>query len=49
MLAQLPIGVALLWLAVVAGWLWLALASAHLYTVAPHPVVSQRGNSPEAV
>lgn len=41
-LATSPIGVGLLWLAVVAGWAWLALASAHLYSVVPHPVVAQR-------
>jgi hypothetical protein len=35
-------GVGLLWLAVLAGWLVLAVAAAHLYTVVPHPVVSQR-------
>lgn len=41
-LAQLPVGVAALWVAVLAGWLWLALASAHLYSVTPHPVISER-------
>ncbi|WP_147917911.1 DUF998 domain-containing protein [Ruania zhangjianzhongii] len=41
-LAQSPAGVALLWLAVLAGWAWLALASAHLYTVVPHPVIAER-------
>lgn len=45
-LAQFPIGVAALWIAVLAGWLWLALASAHLYTVAPHPVISERQQPP---
>lgn len=41
-LAQSGIGVALLWISVLAGWAWLALASAHLYTVVPHPVIAQR-------
>ncbi len=47
-LTQLPICVALLWLAVLAGWLWLACACAHLYTVVPHPVIAQR-ESPQEV
>lgn len=47
-LAQSPIGIAMLWLAVLAGWLWLALASAHLYTVVPHPVIARRSNPTEA-
>ncbi len=37
-----PAGVVLLWLAVLAGWLWLALASARLYAAVPHPVIAQR-------
>lgn len=41
-LAQSPLGIGLLWLCVVVGWLWLALASAHLYTVVPHPVLAER-------
>lgn len=41
-LAQSPLGVALLWIAVLAGWAWLGLASAHLYTVVPHPVIAER-------
>lgn len=45
--AQFPIGVALLWIAVLAGWLWLALASAHLYTVVPHPVIAERSDPQE--
>jgi len=44
-LAQSSFGVALLWLAVLAGWLWLALACAKLYTVVPHPVVAQRASA----
>jgi len=35
-------GVGLIWVAVVAGWAWLALASAHVYSVVPHPVVARR-------
>lgn len=45
-LAQMPIGIAALWVSVLTGWLWLALASAHLYTVAPHPVISERREPP---
>ncbi len=41
-LSTTPVGVALLWLAVLAGWAWLAIASAHVYAVVPHPVISQR-------
>ena len=47
-LAQSAVGIALLWIAVVAGWLWLALASAHLYTVVPHPVAAHRPTPAEA-
>lgn len=32
-----PAGMVLLWLAVVTGWLWLALISAHAYRTVPHP------------
>lgn len=46
-LAQSPFGVALLWLAVLAGWLWLALACAHLYAVVPHPVIAERPEQKE--
>jgi len=35
-------GVGLMWLAVLGGWLWLAAAAAHLYTVVPHPMLSLR-------
>ncbi|WP_125777731.1 DUF998 domain-containing protein [Antribacter gilvus] len=34
--------VGLIWIGVVIGWAWLALASAHVYTVVPHPVLSRR-------
>lgn len=47
-LAQNAIGILLLWLAVLAGWAWLALASAHLYTVVPHPVIAERRDLREA-
>jgi hypothetical protein len=32
-----PAGVALLWLAVVAGWAWLLVASVRAYRTVPHP------------
>lgn len=35
-------GVGLIWLAVVAGWAWLAVASAHVYTLVPHPDLARR-------
>lgn len=37
-----PVGVAALWIAVLAGWAWLALASAHIYAWSPHPVAASR-------
>jgi hypothetical protein len=37
-----PAGVALLWLAVVAGWAWLALTSVAAYRAVPHPLYSKR-------
>lgn len=36
-LAMVPAGVGLLWLAVVAGWAWLAIASYTAYRIAPSP------------
>lgn len=36
-LAMVPAGIALLWLAVVAGWAWLAIASLTAYRLAPRP------------
>lgn len=36
-------GIALLWVAVVAAWTWLAVASAHVYAWAPHPLAGRRG------
>jgi hypothetical protein len=41
-LSQNSAGVALLWLAVLADWLWLALACVRIYRWSPHPLVSQR-------
>ncbi|PZU45702.1 MAG: DUF998 domain-containing protein [Microbacterium sp.] len=41
-LARSPFGVALLWIAVLAGWLWLALASVRVYAWTPHPVTGER-------
>lgn len=35
-------GIALLWLAVVAGWAWLACACVVLYRNVPHPVLARR-------
>jgi hypothetical protein len=40
--AMIPLGVLLLWIAVLAGWLWLALASAHVYAWSPHPERARR-------
>ncbi len=37
-LAQNSAGIALLWIAVLAGWLWLALACARIYKWSPHPL-----------
>jgi hypothetical protein len=37
-LAMVPAGVGLLWLAVLAGWAWLAIASVTAYRMAPSPV-----------
>lgn len=41
-LAMMPVGTLLLWIAVLAGWAWLALASAHIYAWSPHPVIAER-------
>jgi len=43
--ATIPLGVLLLWIAVLAGWLWLALASIHVYTWTPHPVRADQAPS----
>jgi hypothetical membrane protein len=37
-----PAGVALLWVAVVTGWVWLALTSVVAYRAVPHPLYSRR-------
>jgi len=37
--AVVPAGVGLLWLAVVVGWAWLAIASFTAYRMAPSPVL----------
>jgi hypothetical protein len=42
-LAQSIAGVLLLWLAVIAGFGWLALASARVYRWTPHPITGARG------
>lgn len=36
-LAMVPAGIALLWIAVVAGWAWLAVASLTAYRMVPNP------------
>lgn len=41
-LSTSAIGVALLWIAVVAVWTWLAVASAHVYAWSPHPLAGSR-------
>ena len=41
-LGQSAARVGSMWLTVLAGWLWLGTAAAHLYTVVPHPVLSMR-------
>jgi hypothetical protein len=45
-LATQAVGVALLWLAVVAGWAWLAGASVTLYRIVPHPDADRRTPAP---
>lgn len=41
-LAESSLGVALLWIAVVAGWGWLAAASVRVYRTVPHPDADRR-------
>ncbi len=41
-LSATPVGVGLLWIAVLAGWAWLALACVAAYRAVPHPVIAQR-------
>ena len=43
-LAMSTVGVVLLWAAVLAGWVWLAVASAHVYTWSPHPLAAARSS-----
>ncbi|WP_345542972.1 DUF998 domain-containing protein [Microbacterium jejuense] len=43
--ATIPLGVLLLWISVLAGLLWLALASSHVYAWSPHPVRAQQAHS----
>jgi len=43
-LATSSIGVGLLWLAVVAGWGWLLVASVHAYRTVPHPDAHRRAS-----
>jgi len=40
--AMIPLGVLLLWISVLAGLSWLALASSHVYAWTPYPVRAQR-------
>lgn len=41
-LATSPIGVGLIWIAVLATWAWLAVVSIVAYRAVPHPVIAQR-------
>jgi len=41
-LSLTAVGTALLWIAVLAGWTWLAIASAHVYAWTPHPFITQK-------
>jgi hypothetical protein len=45
-LATRPMGIALLWLAVVSGWVWLAGASIATYQTVPHPDAHRREANP---
>ncbi len=47
-LATTPIGVVSLWVAVVAGWAWLLVASLRIYGHVPHPDAHRRRMEPEA-
>lgn len=40
----IALGVVGIWIAVVAGWAWLAMLSLHLYRVSPDPRCSPRGS-----
>jgi hypothetical protein len=41
-LSSTTIGIALLWVAVLATWLWLAVTSIDIYRRVPHPVIAKR-------
>ena len=43
------LGVVFLWVAVVAGFAWLAAASVHLYRTVPHPDAHRRDLGARAV
>lgn len=47
-LSTQAIGIGLLWIAVVAGWSWLAAASIHIYRTVPHPDLHRRAPAPAA-
>jgi hypothetical membrane protein len=47
-LSSRPIGIALLWLAVLADWAWLAYACSDIYRWSPHPLRSQRAQEATA-
>jgi hypothetical protein len=42
-LSTQPIGIGLLWIAVVAGWSWLAAASVHVYRTVPDAMRASPG------
>ncbi len=41
-LSRIPAGTGLLWVAVLAGWAWLLLASVQVYVWSPHPLRAAR-------
>lgn len=41
-LAANTAGIALIWVAVVTGWVWLAITARHLYHTVPHPDLHRR-------
>lgn len=41
-LATSSVGVILLWIAVVTGWVWLTVTSLQVYRVVPHPDLHMR-------
>jgi hypothetical protein len=41
-LAHHPVGIALLWLAVICEWTWLAFACGQIYQWSPHPLAAAR-------